>query len=122
MIYPIRYYYRGGVNDKDFILTRMAHIPPDKQQEVSDNYDKLYMQNGSINVAKGREEANTYLHNEARKYQAERTPDAYQRHLDKMKEMVDRKNKTKDEKPTSSGVVNNNKLPDGMAGIKLDWS
>ena len=88
MIYPIRYYYRGGVSDKDFILTRMAHIPPSKQQEVSDTYDKLYMQNGSINVSVGRKEANTYLHNEARKYQAERYPDAYNRHLEKMKGMV----------------------------------
>lgn len=120
MIYPIRYYYRGGVSDKDFILTRMAHIPPNKQQEVSDTYDKLYMQNGGVNVAKGRKEANTYLHNEARKYQAERTPDVYQRHLDKMKGMVKSENK-KPNKPAASGVVINTELPKGMKGIQLDW-
>lgn len=120
MIYPIRYYYRGGVSDKDFILTRMAHIPPDKQQEVSDHYDKLYMQNGSVNVTQGRKEANTYLHNEARKYQTERTPDAYQRHLDKMKSMV-KQDKPKPKKPTSSGVIVNAELPKGMKGIQLDW-
>ena len=120
MIYPIRYYYRGGVSDKDFILTRMAHIPPNKQQEVSDTYDKLYMQNGSINVSVGRKEANTYLHNEARKYQAERTPDAYNRHLEKMKNMT-RKEQPVIKKQTSSGVVNQNALPKGMKGIQLDW-
>ena len=120
MIYPIRYYYRGGVSDKDFILARMAHIPPSKQQEVSDHYDKLYMQNGGINVKNGRKEANTYLHNEARKYQAERTPDAYQRHLDKMKAMVNQ-DKPKHKKPTSSGVIVNAELPKGMKGIQLDW-
>jgi len=120
MIYPIRYYYRGGVSDKDFILARMAHIPSSKQQEVSDHYDKLYMQNGGINVKNGRKEANTYLHNEARKYQAERTPDAYQRHLDKMKGMVNQ-DKPKPKKPTSSGVIVNAKLPKGMKGIQLDW-
>lgn len=120
MIYPIHYYYRGGVSDKSFILTRMAHIPPSKQQEVSDTYDKLYMQNGSINVSVGRKEANTYLHNEARKYQAERTPDAYNRHLEKMKGMV-KQDKPKPKKPTSSGVVINAELPKGMKGIQLDW-
>jgi len=120
MIYPIRYYYRGGVSDKNFILTRMAHIPPSKQQEVSDHYDRLYMQNGGVNVAKGRKEANTYLHNEARKYQAERTPDAYNRHLKKMKGMI-KQEQPKVKKPTSSGVVNQNPLPNGMTGIKLDW-
>jgi len=120
MIYPIRYYYRGGVSDKDFILARMSHIPPSKQQEVSYHYDKLYMQNGAVNVKNGRKEANTYLHNEARKYQAERTPDAYQRHLDKMKAMVNQ-DKPKHKKPTSSGVIVNAELPKGMKGIQLDW-
>ncbi len=119
MIYPIRYYYRGGVSDKDFILTRMAHIPPDKLQEVSDQYDRLYMQNGGVNVAKGRKEANTYLHETARSYQKERTPDAYNRHLEKMKSMISKPEKKK--VPTSSGVVNQSSLPKGMTGIKLDW-
>lgn len=98
----------------------MAHIPPNKQQEVSDHYDRLYMQNGGVNVTKGRKEANTYLHNEARKYQAERTPDAYNRHLEKMKGMVKSKQPVV-KKPVSSGVVNNSALPDGVQGIKLDW-
>lgn len=120
MIYPIRYYYRGGVSDKKFILARMAHIPEDKQQEVSDHYDKLYMQDGSIRVAKGRKEANIYLHNEARKYQAERTPDAYNRHLEKMKGMVKRDHPTV-KKKMSSGVVNQSALPKGVKGIQLDW-
>lgn len=119
MIYPIRYYYRGGVSDKDFILTRMAHIPPSKQQEVSDTYDKLYMQNGSINVSVGRKEANTYLHNEARKYQAERSPDAYNRHLEKMKGMVKRGGTEKKLK-TKSGVISMAPIPKNMKGIQLD--
>lgn len=98
----------------------MAHIPPNKQQEISDTYDRLYMQNGGVNVAKGRKEANTYLHNEARKYQAERSPDAYNRHLEKMKGMV-KKDKPQTKKPTSSGVIVNAELPKGIKGIQLDW-
>tara|TARA_R100000541_G_scaffold13334_1_gene22250 strand:- start:667 stop:1029 length:363 start_codon:yes stop_codon:yes gene_type:complete len=120
MIYPKHYFYRGGVSDKGFILTRMAHIPPSKQQEVSDKYEALYLQNGNVDVALGRKEANTYLHNEARKYQAERTPGAYNRHLEKMKGMV-KQDKPQPKKPTASGVVINTELPKGMKGIQLDW-
>ena len=71
-------------------------------------------------MAQCRKNANTYLHNEARKYQAERNPDAYQRHLDKMKGMV-KQDKPQPKKQTSSGVVNQSALPSGMKGIQLDW-
>jgi len=112
LIYPIIYHYRGRWgSDKDFILKRMAHIPPDKQQEVSDEYERLY-------TKEGRKSANTYLHELARGYQKERSPDAYNRHLEKMKGMV--KQPEQKNKPTSSGVVNNKPLPNGMKGIKLD--
>ena len=120
MIYPIRYYYRGKVSDKDFILARMAHIPPNKQQEASDHYDRLFLPGDGSCMAQCRKNANTYLHNEARKYQAERTPDAYNRHLEKMKGMV-KKEQPATKKQTSSGVVNQNALPNGMRGIQLDW-
>lgn len=115
MIYPTRYHYRGRWgSDKDFILARMAHIPEPKQQEVSDQYEKLYLR-------QGRKEANTYLHELARSYQKERTPDAYNRHLEKMKAMVNKPKQQVKKVPTSSGVVNNSKLPDGVKGIQLDW-
>lgn len=61
LIYPIRYYYRKGDSDKDFILVRMAHIPPSRQKEVSDQYDRLY-------TREGRGPANRYLHEEAKVY------------------------------------------------------
>ena len=114
MIYPKHYYYRGRFgSDKKFILDRMAAIPESKQQEVSDKYESLYF-------GEGRKAANTWLHETARSYQKERTPDAYNRHLEKMKGMVNTKQSIV-KKPVSSGVVNNSALPDGVQGIKLDW-
>lgn len=120
MIYPIRYYCRGKVSNKDFILARMAHIPPSKQQEVSDNYDRLFLPRDGSCMAQCRKNANTYLHNEARKYQAERTPDAYNRHLEKMKSMA-KQNKPQPKKPTASGVSEMDPIPKNSKGIKLDW-
>lgn len=68
MIYPARYFYRGsfkrwgkGGSDKDFILKLMRHIPPSRQQEVSDQYERLF-------TGEGREAANRYLHAEAKVY------------------------------------------------------
>lgn len=61
LIYPIRYYYRAGVSDKDFILENMAKIPKSKQQQVADKYEKLFLQGGVSNTAVGRKQANDYL-------------------------------------------------------------
>lgn len=87
MILPKWYYYRAGESDRTFIETRMRHIPADIQSEVCEKYESLYMQNGHIHVKDGRKEANTYLHELARKYQRERSPDALQRHHDEMERL-----------------------------------
>lgn len=69
MKYPKWYYHRGGVSDKNFIMVRMRHIPPELQQEVSGRYESLYLKNGHIDVKEGRKLANEYLHKTARAYQ-----------------------------------------------------
>lgn len=68
MIYPKLYHYRGRFerwgkdgSDKDFILKLMRHIPPSRQQEVSDQYERLF-------TGEGRKAANEYLHAEAKVY------------------------------------------------------
>lgn len=119
MILPKWYYYRAGKSDRQFIEARMSHIPADKQQAVADEYERLYGVNGYRNVKEGRKAANTYLHEEAKKHQQERSPEAYQRHLDKMRSMVEKPKAKKVQ--TSSGVINQNALPDGVKGIQLDW-
>lgn len=67
--YPKWYYYRAGNSDLKFIMARMAHIPIELQKEVSEKYESLYLQNGHVDVREGRREANTYLHNYARRMQ-----------------------------------------------------
>ena len=120
MIYPIRYYYRGGVSDKDFILSLMEHIPAHKQKEVSDKYEMLYLQDGSVSVAKGRKEANEYLQTVANHYKGERTPDALAGHMRKMLEMAKEK-QNKKYQPTASGVIIKNQVPKNGPRIQLDW-
>lgn len=119
MILPKWYYYRAGKSDRGFIEVRMSHIPADKQKEVADEYERLYGVNGYRTVKEGRRAANEYLHNLARQYQKERSPDSLQRHLDNMRTMVEKPKVKK--VPTSSGVTNQNALPKGVQGIKLDW-
>lgn len=115
LIYPIHYHYRGRWgSDKGFILARMAHITPEKQQEVSDEYEKLYHR-------QGRDAANNWLDAEYLKCKTERTPDAYNRHLEKMKTMVEKPMQKVKKVPTSSGVVNTSPLPGGVKGIQFDW-
>lgn len=120
MIYPIRYYYRGGVSDRDLILSLMHHIPPSKQQEVSDKYELLYLQDGGINVAKGRKEANEYLEAVSKHFQGERTPDALANHMRKMLDMAKEKQQAPKAK-TASGVVNMKPIPKEFKGIQVDW-
>ena len=118
MIYPIRYYYRGGVSDKQFILDCMASVPPTKQKEVSDKYDLLYMQDGGVNVVKGRKEANEYLKAAANHFRGERTPDALANHHKKMIEMA--REKTAIKIKSKSGVIEMAPIPKNMKGIQLD--
>jgi len=118
MIYPIRYYYRGGVSDKQFILDCMSSVPPTKQKEVSDKYDLLYMQDGGVNVVKGRKEANEYLKAVANHFRGERTPNALANHHKKMIEMA--REKTAVKIKSKSGVIEMAPIPKNIKGIQLD--
>jgi hypothetical protein len=120
MIYPSRYYYRGGVSDKNLILLLMEHIPAHKQKEVSDKYELLYLQDGPVSVAKGRKEANEYLQTVANHYKGERTPDALAGHMRKMLEMAKEKQDKKYQQ-TASGVIIKTQVPKNGPRIQLDW-
>lgn len=119
IIYPSRYFYRRGVSDKNLILSLMEHIPPHKQQEVSDKYELLYLQDGPENVAKGRKEANEYLEAIAKHYRGERTPDALAGHMRKMLDMAKEKQHKK-YKPSASGVIIKTEMPKNGPRIQLD--
>lgn len=119
MIYPIWYYYRGGVSDKNLILSLMEHVPEHKQQEVSDKYELLYLQDGPVNVAKGRKEANEYLQMVANHYKGERTPEAKAAHMRKMLEMTKEKQHKKYH-PSASGVIIKTEIPKNGPRIQLD--
>ena len=117
MITPKFYFCRGGVSDRDGIEACMRHIPEDKQQQISDEYERRYLKNGHIDVSEARKEANKWLGDVARKYKGERSPDALQRHLDSMKEMVGNSGKPKaNRRPTNSGVIDNGKMPEEYRG------
>ena len=64
MIYPLFYHYSNFGSDRDFVLARMAVIPDNLQQEVSDEYDKLFRSKDPDR----RKKANEYLHSIASKY------------------------------------------------------
>ena len=115
MITPKFYFCRGGVSDRKDIERCMIHIPEGKQQQVCDEYERRYLMNGHINVSEARERANKWLGDVARKYKDERSPDALQRHLDNMKDMVG-KGGNERKTPTSSGVVDNGKMPEEYEG------
>lgn len=95
MILPKWYFYRGHCNDLDFIKARMSHIPKEKQQSVSDEYERLFCDGQPVAKAAGRKKANEYLHNIAKQYRQERSPDALERHKQQMIEMSDTKKKVK---------------------------
>jgi hypothetical protein len=115
MITPKFYFCRGGASDRKDIEKCMVHIPSDKQQQVSDEYERRYLMNGHVNVSEAREEANKWLGDVACKYKDERSPDALQRHLDNMKEMVG-KGGSEGKTPTSSGVIDSGKMPEEYKG------
>lgn len=110
MILPKWYYYRAGVSDRKFIELRMAHIPAELQQEVSDKYEELYLVNGHVNVKEGRKAANEYLHKTARIYQSKCVQ---QGQLIKQEDKPEKKTEFVGYKPKA-------KTPSNM-GIKLDW-
>ncbi len=63
-IMPKFYSYSRWGSEKGWIMVRMAVIPAHKQQEVADEYDRLYM---AKNYS-GRRQANEYLNGVAREY------------------------------------------------------
>ena len=66
LFYPIIYYCRGGISDKDFIIKMMKFIPEKERVAVSNKYMVIFCGDPDTNVR--RKEANTFLHGEAKKY------------------------------------------------------
>ena len=64
MITPRFYFQRGQKSDRDWIESQMQHIPEPRQQEVADEYERLYERQRIRHF--GRKLANTYLLNVAR--------------------------------------------------------
>jgi hypothetical protein len=109
MILPKWYYYRAGTSDRDKVIKCMQHIPDELQQEVSDQYEKLYLMNGHIDVSEGRAVANKYLGDKARAFRG-----------NKVQQGQVIKPEDKPEKQTEFvGYKPKTKIPKGM-GIKLD--
>lgn len=102
MILPKWYFYRGHCSDLEFIKARMSHIPKELQQSVSDEYERLFCNGKPVAMARGRKQANEYLHELAKKYRQERSPGALDRHRQQMIEMSDTK---KQAKQSSSAVA-----------------
>jgi hypothetical protein len=74
LTYP-RFYFDGNYealggikSDRQFILDRMAHIPPEKQHEISLRYEVIYRSAGPDN----RQKANEFLHETACHYREEK--------------------------------------------------
>lgn len=65
-ICPAHYFQRGGECDLKWIIRQMRHVPPAKQREVSDEYERLFVQKG------GRKVANFYLHGVAKEFRLAR--------------------------------------------------
>lgn len=66
--YPLFYFSRRDVSDRDWIFQRMAVIPKSKQLEVAEEYERLFLRN----KPNGRKPANTYLHEIASYYRDKR--------------------------------------------------
>ena len=65
--YPLWYHHRGK-SDRDWIFQRMAVIPKSKQQEVAEEYERLFLRS----KPNGRRPANEYLHKIASYYRDKR--------------------------------------------------
>lgn len=63
-IYPLRYFYGRWRSDRDFILKRMRAIPAEKQQEIADRYEEIFLSDDPDS----RKKANEFLHDVAAKY------------------------------------------------------
>ena len=70
IFYPILYFQRGGVSDRDKIMACMKYIPEDKQQAVSLKYERIF-NNKNLPSNERRENANSWLGETAREYRQE---------------------------------------------------
>ena len=66
--YHYRSYYRHKESDRDWIESRMKHIPPQHQKRVSERYVNIFL---SKKGSASRKEANEYLQAEAKKFYEE---------------------------------------------------
>jgi len=64
IIYPRFYRYRRGQSDRDWIFSRMAVIPKNKQKEIADEYERIYLSGDR----QARNRANTWLNGIAKEY------------------------------------------------------
>ena len=64
--YPLYYYHRRQIkeSDKDFVLARMAAIPKEHKDKVSNRYERIFRDNKGNN----RKRANTFLHKVAKSF------------------------------------------------------
>lgn len=63
--YPKFYFQRGKQSDKDWIMSRMCRIPPDRQSEIAREYEARYLLGTK---SQGRRIANTYLQQVAKEF------------------------------------------------------
>ena len=64
MTMPKFYYQRGKTSDRDWIESKMTHVPASEQEAVSDEYERLYMSKN----AGSRGRANTFLFGVSKKH------------------------------------------------------
>ena len=70
IFYPILYFQRGKVSDRDKIMACMKYIPEDKQQAASLKYERIF-NNKNLPPNERRENANNWLGETAREYRQE---------------------------------------------------
>jgi len=57
-VYPIWYFNKKPNSDKDFVLKRMAIIPPEHKRKIADRYEIIYQNKSTTG---NRKRANTFL-------------------------------------------------------------
>lgn len=63
--YPLYYFHNSKQSDRDWIISKMRFIPAEKRDEVSKEYERIYL---SGHFLKTRKQANEYLQKVARSY------------------------------------------------------
>ena len=67
MITPKFWMYRRKKSDRIWIENQMKYVPADKQQEVSDQYERI-LRSDPAHIWNSRDKANSYLLAVAREY------------------------------------------------------